>query len=95
MSTAQILAGAKVNTVLEMVRFKRPFKRLRWLGHVARQAHSRLPNRLMHSRLPSKGSRGRPPKCWTDYIREDFEDSEVVAQLGTPSSGQRFMERQN
>ena len=35
---AQILARAKMNTVLEMVRFKR----LRWLGHVARQADSRL-----------------------------------------------------
>ena len=76
---AQILARAKMNTVLEMVRFKR----LRWLGHLARQADSSLPKRLMHSRLPSKASRGRPPKCWTHYVRED---------LGA-SSGQRFMER--
>ena len=69
MPNTQILARAKMNTVLEMV----SSKRLRWLGHVARQADSWLPKRLMHSRLPSKASRGRPPKCWTDHIREDLE----------------------
>ena len=50
MPHARILARAKMNIVLEMV----IFKRLRWLGHVARQADSGLPKRLMHSRLPSQ-----------------------------------------
>ena len=89
MPNAQTLARAKMNTVLEMVRLKR----LRWLGHVARQADSSLPKRLMHSRLPSKASKGRPTRCRTDYIREDSK--KMVAQLGTPSSRQRFMDRQN
>ena len=63
-----------MNTVHEMVRFRR----LRWLGHVARQEDTRLPQRLMHSRLPSKASRGRPPKCWTDYVREDLESLKLL-----------------
>ena len=33
---------------------------------------------LMHSRLPSKASRGRPPKCWTDYVREDLESLKLL-----------------
>ena len=73
-SNAQILARAQMNTVHEMVRFRR----LRWLGHVARQEDTRLPQRLMHSRLPSKASRGRPPKCWTDYVREDLESLKLL-----------------
>ena len=28
---------------------------------------------ILHSRLPSNASRGRPPKCWTDPVREDLE----------------------
>ena len=34
--------------------------------------------RLMHSRLPSKASRGRLPKGWTDYMREDLEALKVL-----------------
>ena len=34
-----------------------------------------------------------PPKCWTVY-KGGIRGSEVVAQLGTPSSGRRFRERQ-
>ena len=74
MPNAQILARAKIITVLEMVKIKR----LRWLGHVARQADARLPKRLMHRRFPSKASRGRPPKCWTDYVREDLEAPKLL-----------------
>ena len=73
-SYGQILARAQMNTVHEMVRFRR----LRWLGHVARQKDTRLPKRLMHSRLPSKASRGRPPKCCTDYVREDLESLKLL-----------------
>ena len=47
--------------------------RLRWLGHLARQEDTRLPKRILHSPLPSNARRGRPPKCWTDYVREDLE----------------------
>ena len=49
------------------------YGRLRWLGHIADQEDTRLPKRVVHSRLQSNASRGRPPKCWTDYVREDFE----------------------
>ena len=66
-SNAQILAN--LETVHDMIRYGR----LRWLGHLARQEDTRLPKRILHSRLPSKASRGRPPKCWTDYVREDLE----------------------
>ena len=27
----------------------------------------------MHSRIPSRASKGRPPKCCTDYVREDLD----------------------
>ena len=32
-----------------------------------------LPKRVLHSCLPSSASRGRPPNCWTEYVREDLE----------------------
>ena len=65
----QILARADLNTVHDMVRFRR----LRWLGHVARLENTRMPKRLMHSRIPSRAGKGRPQKCWTDYVREDLD----------------------
>ena len=68
-SNAQILARAKLETVHDLIRYSR----LRWLGHLTRQENTRLPKRILHSRLPSNASRGRPPKCWTDYVREDLE----------------------
>ena len=68
-SNAQILARAKLETVHDMIWYGR----LRWLGHSARQEVTGLPERRLHSRLPSKASRGRPPTCWTDYVREDLE----------------------
>ena len=27
---------------------------------------------LMHSRIPSRADKGRPHKCWTEYVREDL-----------------------
>ena len=48
------------------------FRRLWWLGHVAEQTNDRLPKRMLFSRLDKKGGRGRPLKCWTDYVREDL-----------------------
>ena len=68
-SKAQILARAELETVHDMIWCDK----LRWLGHLARQEDTRLPKRILHSRLPSKASRGRPPKCWTGYVREDLE----------------------
>ena len=67
-SNAQILARAKLEKVHDMW-----CGRLQWLGHLARQEDTRLPKRTLHSRLPSNASRGRPPKCWTAYVREDLE----------------------
>ena len=40
---------------------------------MARLGDTRMPKRLMHSRIPSRASKGRPPKCWTDYVREDLD----------------------
>ena len=74
MPFAQILARAKIHTVLQMI----SFKKLKLLGHAARQANSKLPNMLMHSRLRSKASKGRPPKCWTDHVRENLETLQLL-----------------
>ncbi len=49
------------------------YRRLRWLGHVARMSDTRLPLQLMFSTMSGTGSRGRPLKSWNDYIREDLE----------------------
>ena len=68
-SYAQILARADLETVHDMLRYGR----LRWLGHLARQEDTRVPKRTLYSRLPGKTRRGRPTKCWTDYVREDLE----------------------
>ena len=50
------------------------YRRLRWLGHMARMADDRLPKQLLFGgiALQSKPSVGRPPKCWQDYVREDL-----------------------
>ena len=32
----------------------------------------------MHSRLPSEASRGRLPKSWTAYVREDLESLKLL-----------------
>ena len=72
---AQMLARTGVQAVHALIRFRR----LRWLGHVARQDNSRLPKRMLYSRLDKKASKGRPLKCWTDYVREDLEGLGLIA----------------
>ncbi len=48
------------------------YRRLRWLGHVARMENDRLPKMLLFSSLEGAGKRGRPIKSWNDYVRKDL-----------------------
>ena len=67
----QILARCKMENVESLMRFRR----LKWLGHVARMDNSRLPKRLLLGNLTHEvGSvnPGRPAKNWIDCIREDL-----------------------
>ncbi len=65
-----ILAACKMETIEALVKFRR----LRWLGHIARMEDDRLPKQLLFAQLEKKSSvgPGRPIKCWTDYVRDDL-----------------------
>ena len=49
------------------------YRRLRWLGHVARMGNYRLPKMMMFSTLEGAGKRGRPIKSWNDCVRKDLD----------------------
>ena len=49
------------------------YRRLRWLGHVARMENDRLPKMMMFSTLEGAGKRGRPIRSWNDYVRKDLD----------------------
>ena len=63
-----ILKMCKMETVDTLVRFRR----LRWLGHVARMDKSRLPKQLLFSQMQKVGHEGRSIKPWTHYARDDL-----------------------
>ena len=62
-----------MDAVYDVVRF-----RMRWLGHISRLPDTRLPKRILFSRIEQKGGRGRPMKCWTDYVREDLDALRIL-----------------
>ena len=65
----EIMALAKVESIATLVRYRR----LRWLGHMARMDDSRLPKKLLFGGIEQNSvSVGRPPKSWQDYVREDL-----------------------
>ena len=70
----EILKRASMDAVHDVVRFRR----LRWLGHINRLPDTRLPKRILFSRIEQKGGRGRPMKCWTDYVREDLDALRIL-----------------
>ncbi|BDA51414.1 RNA-directed DNA polymerase from mobile element jockey [Coccomyxa sp. Obi] len=49
------------------------YRRLRYLGHVARMGDTRLPLQFMFGTISGMGTRGRPMKSWNDYVRDDLE----------------------
>ncbi|BDA47039.1 probable craniofacial development protein 2 at N-terminal half [Coccomyxa sp. Obi] len=49
------------------------YRRLRYLGHVARMGDTRLPLQFMFGTISGTGTRGRPMKGWNDYVRDDLE----------------------
>ncbi|BDA49971.1 probable RNA-directed DNA polymerase from mobile element jockey [Coccomyxa sp. Obi] len=49
------------------------YRRLRYLGHVARMGDTRLPLQFMFGTISGTGTRGRPMKSWNDYVRDDLE----------------------
>ncbi len=59
----------KVTSVQNIV----SYRRLRWLGHVARMPDDRLPKILLFASLQGEGVRGAPLKSWRDYVREDLQ----------------------
>ena len=60
-SSAEQPAGGKVSAQISHI------------GHISRLPDTRLPKRILFSRIEQKGGRGRPMKCWTDYVREDLD----------------------
>ena len=47
------------------------YRRLRWLGHLARMPNDRLPKRVLFGHMDgtAAGIRGRAQKPWADYVR--------------------------
>jgi hypothetical protein len=45
---------------------------LRWLGKICRMTDDRLPLRTLIGRIGGRAPRGRPPKTWIEYGREDL-----------------------
>lgn len=65
----EILQRCSVSGISDIIKYRR----LRWLGHVARMDNNRLPKMMMFSTLEGDGRRGRPVKSWNDYVRHDLE----------------------
>ena len=63
----EIHAKCQVPLIADLLRYRR----LRWLGHVARM-DIRLPLQMMFSTMTGSGARGRSLKSWNVYLREDL-----------------------
>ena len=47
---------------------------MRWLGHVLRMAHNRIPEVALHLTPPGKRKRGRPRTTWRRRISSELEE---------------------
>ena len=54
------------------------YRRLRWLGHIGRMTEDRMPQQLLFSKFEGEQGRGRPLKTWSDYVRKDLEDLQIL-----------------
>jgi len=63
-------------------------RRLRWLGHVIRMDHKRIPRQALHWEIPGfKRGPGRPRTNWRSIVNKDllrmgitWEEVDVAAQ---------------
>ena len=60
----EVCAKCQVLMIAKLLRYRR----LRWLGHVARMDNVRLPLQMMFSTMTGSGARGRPLKSWYEYV---------------------------
>ena len=65
----------KIETVRDLV----SYRRLQWLGHVARMNDDRLPKQLLFHQMKAAEKRpGRPIKSWLDYVRADLARLQIA-----------------
>ena len=53
------------------------FRRLRWLGHVARMSDERLPVQVLFGQLSGPGVKGCPRDSWRTVVRKDLSNFKV------------------
>ena len=53
------------------------FRRLRWLGHVARMPGERLPVQVLFGQLSGPGVKGRPRDSWRTVVHKDLSTLKV------------------
>ena len=71
MTNVSVRSLCKIEAISTMV----SYRRLRWLGHLARAEEERLPKQLLFGSIPSgqvHHKAGRPLKSWIDYVRDDL-----------------------
>lgn len=55
------------------------FRRLRWLGHVARMSDDRHPVQVLFGQLIGPGVRGRPRESWRSNVCRDVTALKVAS----------------
>ena len=66
-------------TIVEVIKIKR----LKWFGHVCRKPNTSLVYQSFKQDFPNKRPRGRPPKRWSDHIRDDTRLPLLTAERNT------------
>ncbi len=66
-------------TIVEVIKTKR----LKWFGHVCRKQTTSLVYQSYKQDFPQKRSKGRPPKRWSDQIRNDTRLPLLTAERNT------------
>ena len=74
-SNLELYAKTKCNSIEAEVKYKR----LRWLGHVLRMEHSRIPKKCLKW-TPTTGKRkqGRPKMTWRQSTEKDLFNLELT-----------------
>ena len=53
------------------------YRRLSWLGHVARMPTDRLPLQVLFSHIAGPGIRGRPRESWRSIVHSDLTELNI------------------